>query len=189
MAFDSSAGLVKHMQSLQLRCNQNPDNASFECFLCKMKFCVNWGELCQHMSEIHSRNERCKICLEYLTSRELHKHLCGNEASIQCEYCNETFTTTIKLTKHLKTVHEKNKKLYRCNECREFFPMMKLKELHSAYHSSIEKPFMCYMCSKTFADEAQLLNHEKTHNKQKKRNVENKDVAERGKMKCLRYTN
>lgn len=185
MTFDSSAGLVKHMQTLQLRCNENPNHASFECFLCKMKFCVNWAELCHHMSDTHSRDEQCKICREYLTGRELNGHLCGNESSVHCEYCKKSFKSTVKLLKHIERMHGQHKKLYRCDECREFFPMMKLKQLHSIYHSTIEKPFMCYMCSKTFANETQLFNHERTHNKQngiknKPNNEESNDLADRG---------
>lgn len=138
------------------------DILTFECYICKTVV-KSISNLRSHM-EKHARDKECDICKMPLTVHELNSHLCGKEKNVSCEYCDETFISTVKLLEHLKLPHEK-KRLYRCNECPKFFPMIILRHYHMAQHR-IEAPpnrYLCNICGKGFATSSNFSAHKRTH--------------------------
>ncbi|XP_031621086.1 zinc finger protein 845-like isoform X2 [Contarinia nasturtii] len=132
----------------------------FQCYLCKID--MDSKEALRMHMKLHSRDHLCDVCKVAFTLKELNYHLCDNEGSICCEYCQQTFTTTIKLLEHLKS-HQK-KKLYRCDECFKLLPMIKLKQYHMRLSHTQPKLFTCTICSKAFTTKSLRNIHEKSHN-------------------------
>lgn len=157
----------------QFTCEIDLSHGTFQCFVCK-KMLKRFSLLEKHMQARHDKSEKCKICNKLLDAHELMSHICENDTTIQCEYCDKSFTSTVDLLKHLDNSDEK-KKMYRCDECDEFLPMKILRQYHMTQHSGISKPFMCYMCSETFADSTQLFYHERAH-RQSSQNAGQKEV-------------
>ncbi|XP_031621088.1 zinc finger protein 184-like isoform X2 [Contarinia nasturtii] len=173
MCFDVPGDLLSHNR--QYSCDVDFESGKFQCFVCNKMF-DKIALLQKHMNTVHDRSKACEICSKKLDTDELSTHICGNETTIQCEYCHKNFTSTIDLLKHLDSSDEK-KKMYRCDVCLEFFPMMILKHQHMTQHTETSKSFMCHMCSETFVTSTLLSNHERSHRRrevQKKVNNEPK---------------
>lgn len=132
----------------------------FLCYLCKIET-ESFSELKLHFQR-HARDQNCTICKEPFTVNELNKHLCGNRKSVRCEYCRQSFDTTVKLLKHLET-HDK-KKFYRCEKCKKKLPMITLIKYHKSAHKyDLPKLFTCPTCSKAFSTKHFLNIHKRTH--------------------------
>lgn len=156
-----------HKDATPQMSTEHPDILAFECFICKVEI-ESVPALRRHM-EIHARDQKCKICRADLSLDELNAHLCGNQTTISCEYCEVTFTSTIKLLEHLKSPHEK-KRLYRCQNCSKFFPMLALRHYHMAQHENEvpQKKYPCNICGRLFAGHDRLNKHKKTHEDKEK---------------------
>lgn len=137
-----------------------PPKRSFECYLCK-KGMETKIELRWHMGK-HARDQRCVICSTELTDSELKSHLCNDKKTIDCEYCQQQFLSTVAILKHLEDNHEQ-KRFYCCDTCHKFFPMKTLKETHAAQHVKVATPFKCTICPKRFATTAALDRHKRLH--------------------------
>lgn len=139
----------------------------FECYICNISFESRFA-IVDHMKQ-HGplRNEKCEICNEMCTAKELQNHLCdGIENTIQCEYCIEFFGATTNLIRHIETVHKTEKILHRCDMCRQFFGMEKLRDLHKMNHKEQQKDvenFICEVCSMGFSDERKFQRHQLKH--------------------------
>ncbi|XP_031621089.1 PR domain zinc finger protein 5-like [Contarinia nasturtii] len=156
--FSSREELLAHRGDAHKKCPKKIK--SFQCVLCKLE--IDSKEALRMHMKLHSRDHLCDVCKVPFTLDELNNHLCDNEGSVCCEYCQQTFTTTIKLLEHLGT-HDK-KKFYRCDECPKSFPMIKLKQYHITVSHSKPKLFTCTICRKAFATKRSRTTHEKSHN-------------------------
>lgn len=74
--------------------------------------------------------ERCNICAAMLTREQLAKHLCMDGNEITCEYCMETFKSTIDFSSHLKYIGHSNMKFYKCDKCTMGFRSPLLRDFH-----------------------------------------------------------
>lgn len=108
-------------------------------------------------THVQVKNKQCSVCESRLTIIELGNHLCNSdEKEIVCEYCSVSFSTTITLLEHIN-IHDQ--KLYKCEKCPKFFPMIRLKELHMLNHKFEPKTFICKICSQSFVNESRLKAH------------------------------
>lgn len=150
-AFEKSTELQTHLRDFH-----TAGYNTFECYLCKKRQ-KKFNRAMEHM-KLHSEQISCEVCKVDLTSSQLKLHVCRKNDSIKCDYCEMEFTATIDLLKHLKNAHEP--KEYQCKICKESFPSNKLYDLHMEMHI---KPFMCHICSNTFATKPQLIHHFNVH--------------------------
>lgn len=146
---------------------KHTEQKRFQCYLCKKEL-DSLEAVRVHMRKQHAKNFKCEVCKVSLTLRELNRHMCGNEKSINCEYCEKSFTTIVRLLRHLKK-HDKQR-LYACGKCSRFLPMNTLKDFHMKIHSQ-DKPklFACTKCPKAFASKCGLRIHARSHNTQKRK--------------------
>lgn len=139
------------------------EKRSFECYICKME-CKSRHKTQIHMKE-HIRKNKCLVCQEWYTKVELEAHICCGLNSINCVYCQQTFTTTKSLLLHLQDC--KSEKIsYECGRCPKYFLMEFLADLHRKNHKDIETPktYYCTMCSNSFDCRRQLKLHRERHN-------------------------
>lgn len=143
--------------SSRLHRNSSDRANKFRCNLCKLELETEEA-LNNHQIE-HKNYRKCEICK---INANPETHLCSTENSILCEYCDESFTVTTKLLKHLEEAHEQ-KKLHRCEKCPKFFSMIRLRELHMEQHMNepCQAQFICKICSKNFANKNGLYIHTK----------------------------
>lgn len=145
---------------ISVQSRKQKEKKTFECFLCRASV-IKFQKLKVHIRHHHKRNRNCTICKMELTANELNSHLCGDEKSIRCEYCSDTFTTTTALMKHLDNSNEK-KMIYKCEKCTRNFLSIFLKDHHTKLHDSPEQS-VCEICSKAFFSEAKLKTHMRIH--------------------------
>lgn len=102
--------------------------------------------------------EKCSICRTYNSSNN--HHICNGEKKIDCEYCDEPFTTTTGLVEHLSICHtERN--FHKCDKCPEIFAAAILLEFHSKRHPSVEPELTCDICNMKYHTIYQIKNHMK----------------------------
>lgn len=157
MTFQNSDGISKHIRETH---RKKAEERLYECYICKIQIRNHEHALRNHM-KMHSDppTVQCGVCMEDYSENE--SHLCGEETTIQCDYCEKQFTTTDGLVKHLNDNHEQ-KKLHRCETCIKYLPMLFLKKHHNC-RGQLTKPYACSVCIKRFATLNQLRQHEKTH--------------------------
>ena len=76
----------------------------------------------------------------------------------ECNYCETSFESKIKLTNHIKKVHSQLKKEV-CNYCDVSFESKVKLGHHIKKIHSIEKPFKCEFCEKSYAINSRLKEH------------------------------
>lgn len=98
----------------------------------------------------------CTVCGLHFSKRRFDRHLCMGE-SVPCEYCAETFNSTVKLLEHLE-MHKNDLEISRCKLCRKNLPMKKLHEFHLHHHHKA-KPNICPFCNKRFNTRSGMTVH------------------------------
>lgn len=134
--------------------------SSFECYICKTKFDRFYNARKHIQLHVQARNEKCDVCNERCTRKEFNSHMCvSSEKTIQCEYCPKSFGAIVKLIGHIETEHEAEKIQHRCEKCKRFFGMMRLRDLHVMQHKEEEKLYDCKICGKFFSSADKLSTH------------------------------
>lgn len=112
----------------------------YQCYLCKIKY-KSLVFMRKHM-KLHSDRiksvayDPCSICRIKIRRKEMNAHLCDQKDSVQCEYCSVHFMATNELLDHLETMHPINRRLYRCEKCIKYFPMIFLRDSHQTCHAN-----------------------------------------------------
>lgn len=159
----------------------------YECYLCKIKFKTYDG--CRVHLDGHMEVS-CKICSVYLSADGYKKHLCQG-LNMKCEYCDESFPSTIKILGHLNC-HKGQYKMHKCNTCSKILLSQFLLEAHKRQHRDLDtstevsceicrvyfsvkglkKHFCqglntkCEYCNETFQSTINLIEHSKCHTDQ-----------------------
>lgn len=152
--FELPAELKEHAKTHE---DQKPE---FECIYCKIPF-RTCKSFMAHMRTTHNKYEKCIVCRRKFEEHEIDKHLCGPKDHIDCEYCEQRFTSIKQLVKHIES-HCDNIKMHKCLECPSIFSMKILYQYHQSYHQENE-PFKCTKCSKAFDSSGKLDTHIKNH--------------------------
>lgn len=131
----------------------------YECFMCKHYKTESKLAIRKHIRR-HRKYSKCEVCSRRSLSSS---HLCGeNTEDVQCEYCSKRFKSTAKMQQHLEKLHKTNLRLYGCDKCSKFFPMIFFKNCHRASHTK-KHVFKCDRCPKVFLKRTLLMCHKKTH--------------------------
>lgn len=140
------------------------NKSSFECYICKQNL-KKLSEARQHIKEhVLARSEKCNVCNEKCTARELNWHMCGSAGNrMQCEYCTKSFGAIVKLVQHIDAEHEAEKIQHRCGKCSRFFGTISLRDLHETHHEVVEKLHVCQICEKAFSRVDRLSAHLNRH--------------------------
>lgn len=158
--FETGADLSLHVKLGHI---QIPVNL-IECYICKANF-RSLGAAKDHFKR-HVRDERCSVCLEMCTIRELEEHMCNGQKSIDCAYCKQPFNVMKNLLHHLTNCN-KERVFHNCDNCVKHFGMQFLKELHMKFHKTILKKHFCDICSNYFASKQNLTIHKKMHDSER----------------------
>lgn len=133
---------------------------TFECHKCRQKF-KDRNSLSKHLREHKVETpHKCTICGMYYSEINFKRHLCkGN--SVQCEYCTESFETTLTLLEHLET-HELNKILRKCEKCPKLVETKYFFDCHMEQHQ-IGATYQCEICKQLFDHCSTLCAHKIVH--------------------------
>nr|CAD7444067.1 unnamed protein product [Timema bartmani] len=124
----------------------------------------------------HKTSWQCKKC-GHMTRRKgsliMHQRQKHKPNEFACCYCDRQFHNAIALSAHkryhnkkLKQPNESERPSYVCEHCGKSFQTKKtLKEHYFANHS-VEKPFQCKKCHKTYGSSVSLDIHMATHSKE-----------------------
>lgn len=129
---------------------------SWQCYKCHADIC-RLESLRLHMKKhIEATPHECTVCGLYFSKRRFDRHLCKGK-SVQCEYCTETFNSTVKILEHLECDHKDGQIMNRCTHCRKSYPMRELYEFHTRYH--FIKSIFCEICNRAFDTNIALNSH------------------------------
>lgn len=144
---------------LQTKPKQIIERKTFECYKCKETFDVELHSLRIHMNKhkIATPN-KCTICDMHFSAKNFDRHLCKGKI-VQCEYCTESFRSTVSLLQHLDT-HKDEIVLNLCNGtcCSKKFKMKSLLEWHSRHQHRV-RPFTCNICKAKFNSKMYVHQH------------------------------
>ena len=144
-----------------LATNGNTNNFStrFSCNECEMKFEVRL-HLKRHYLNIHGKVlefqcDKCMKTFNYLWKLKIHiKSI--HEDGLKCLECNEGFSNSYRLNRHIKNDHSKIKN-FKCDACEKtFLNSFKLKCHYIRRH---DKSLKCEQCGKDFTLAQNLIRH------------------------------
>lgn len=160
----STPEMLAHRRDLRARRMQR----LFECFMCKAKL-KSFVDMRQHLKQHNEATPfKCKVCAMHFSAEHYGQHLCKGQ-SVQCDYCTESFQTTLSLLEHLEC-HNGQHKLYKCQDCSRIFPMLFLLNCHrDRQHKIIERPFTCRICMRAFRLANSLTKHRATHSEERRK--------------------
>ncbi|XP_063361937.1 zinc finger protein 510-like isoform X3 [Cydia amplana] len=149
----------------------NPSTLRFPCVECERRF-VSQTELDAHVIS-HTNNyeyaHECPVCHKKFSRKPfVARHIRQvheKERKHQCELCPKAFFTNSALQEHLGT-HSKMR-LYKCNECGLALKTKDTLRSHLLIHRSY-KEYPCQLCSKRFQKINNLRVHMVTHTKEKR---------------------
>ncbi|CAL8117179.1 unnamed protein product [Orchesella dallaii] len=99
---------------------------------------------------------------EYLTLHEqrIHPELCGNveDNPIQCEQCEQQFTSRFRLESHMKNTHDRVNR-HVCDECGAGFQFLSRLIHHQIKHNKGKREWVCHLCGVDYPYERTLQSH------------------------------
>jgi Zinc-finger associated domain (zf-AD)/C2H2-type zinc finger/Zinc finger, C2H2 type len=169
--FSSRVKLIQHIRV------HSQKKKNYSCSVCQRKFPT---EILLTRHEIVHSNlltqikietmNRCLVCNETFKEKsELEDHMQYHKnqlegSSIECIYCEKSYSKLSNLVRHLKT-HEDNK-THCCNICSKTFAMGQELIDHLNKHKGFT-PHACTMCDKSYMQLSNLRTHMKVHSNQK----------------------
>uniref|UniRef100_A0A8C0H7M4 Zinc finger and BTB domain containing 40 n=1 Tax=Chelonoidis abingdonii TaxID=106734 RepID=A0A8C0H7M4_CHEAB len=85
-------------------------------------------------------------------------HRSSKFSSLQCNFCDKTFSSTTAHKKHVKAEHA-DVKFHECEKCKELFPTLALLQVHAKCRHSGTQPFRCLYCPASFRFPGALQHH------------------------------
>ncbi|XP_030041723.1 zinc finger and BTB domain-containing protein 40-like [Microcaecilia unicolor] len=82
----------------------------------------------------------------------------SSKFSLQCSSCEQVFSSTTTLQKHVKAEHA-DVKLHECEKCNQFFSSPTALQMHVKCKHSGSQPFRCLYCSDSFRFPGALQHH------------------------------
>jgi len=113
--------------------------------------------------------KKCDHCPKIFLNdkfRQDHMTVHSDLRQYQCHLCAKTFKTKSNLSAHMGNMHDSNEtgmvKNFQCNFCTKHFRFQAQLLQHERVHTK-EKPFKCAQCGKGFSVKCNLKAHEETH--------------------------
>lgn len=73
----------------------------------------------------------CEVCSKAVAANMVLQHICREKVIfLPCEYCNEPYSSTEKMLRHLKVAHSDAAQKYECQTCQKTFYMKLLYDFH-----------------------------------------------------------
>ncbi|CAK1587536.1 unnamed protein product [Parnassius mnemosyne] len=172
------------------------EDGGYKCVMCDGSF-IKVRTLVIHMS-VHFNNYSCEICGSgFMTLRLLKKHLEVHESgNFPCDRCNKVFSTTYKLslhirgvhlkqyprrcpmcperfnsnyrrTKHLQDVHNQSTRVHKCETCGRGFNLKYHLVCHTRSVHLQERNHQCKVCLQRFCNKETLKRHMVIHTGEK----------------------
>ena len=116
------------------------------------------------LKKVSTARFECTICGRSFKRKnylDLHTEIHLNERNHPCKLCGKRFNTAKNLKSHLLT-HKYQKKIYKCNQCEKTFAREAYLREHMKTHVNM-KSYKCNICSKGFNSSCNLSRHKKIH--------------------------
>ncbi|KAM0731366.1 Zinc finger protein 808 [Formica fusca] len=162
--------------------NKIHEEKSVTCTICCTE-CSSIYELFLHKRAMHDMYKKiqlryvCNKCNKFFTNSwhwENHnENNCSKMANKYCKYCNTTFATHLKLTRHLRKhkwemINDPTVTIYKCVACPKIFVDKELYEKHRNVHDpECWDKFKCTICDRPFSDKSRLRKHLTIHENNK----------------------
>lgn len=157
--------------------NKIHEERSVTCTTCSIE-CSSAYQLFMHKREKHNKYKTvqlkyvCNKCNKFFTNNwrwESHnENECTKMANKCCKYCNTTFETYFKLTRHLRKhkwemINDPTVTIYRCVTCPKIFVDKELYRKHRNVHDpECWDKYKCTICNRPFRDKFRLQEHRMT---------------------------
>ncbi|CAL8141065.1 unnamed protein product [Orchesella dallaii] len=137
---------------------------NFQCELCPYS-CETRLKFVQHQKTVHvskeERQELCPLCGVSVVNVKKHiRNVHEAEKKHACSICGKKFKLPSALRIHRESVHVKEKQ-WKCEYCPREFAIEKQMKLHVKSHLGI-RPFKCEICEVSFTISTLLKRHNKT---------------------------
>ncbi|XP_063533550.1 zinc finger protein 157-like [Cydia strobilella] len=149
----------------------NPSTLRFPCVECERRF-VSQTELDAHVishTDNYEYTHECPVCEKKFSRKPfVARHIRQvheKERKHQCELCPKAFFTNSALQEHLGT--HSTERLYECDECGLSLKTKETLRAHLTVHSGL-KTYQCRLCDKSFRTTSNLNVHMVTHTKEKR---------------------
>ena len=108
-----------------------------------------------HEFKVHGIPHFKKICKKCGDGTNLENHKCSRDRKYSCNDCDKTYATQLMLTRHIKTIHTKEKKSL-CKMCdKSYADDLALKDHVNQSHSKV----LCPHCNKLILHRGELKRH------------------------------
>ncbi|KAG5881749.1 hypothetical protein JTB14_029077 [Gonioctena quinquepunctata] len=158
--FPSSGAMKKHRR---MHTGEKP----YECDKCGKQFAAKETLNRHWRTHTGEKPHQCKFCgKSFIQPSQLRAHIFHHtgENAYTCQYCGRAFNRRLRLTTHIKFMHEGAEPLP-CSHCDKTFFRKEDVQRHMLCHSG-ERPFICDVCQKGFSAKSSLKIHKLTHRKE-----------------------
>ena len=145
--------------------NEKTVDNNFECNICNKTFGAYYKIKRHERNHTRVATYKCSICeksFKFADNFKIHQDI--HNKSAQCEICDIVLSSELHVKIHQKKMHHSVKvKQHVCDICDKSCNNADYLIKHKLTHS-VQKPFQCKSCGKSYNFSSSLENHEQLHN-------------------------